>query len=588
MPLRTVIYLRKSTKDKDEKQIHSIERQMRDITEYVEKYNQLFSDEQLSFNPKKDIVTEDASAKVIGGRPKFNEMIEKIKKHQYDVLLCTELSRLSRNVVDSGTLVRLLEEKYLQRIQTKDQRFQSTPTDQFVLQLFLAVAKLENDQRALNTKSGMANQKSRGETTHRAPLGYVNVGEKKGRRWVEKDAESWDSVRRLWELFLTGDYTISDIYREANTMGVTYLNKGKRKIPTETTYRTMFRNRYYCGQVKKTDEEGEVIWVPGKHPAMITEDEFERAQVILQSRGYRHQKITRAPSIEAILNEILLCGKCKTIVNGTEKQSKMIYEGKRRCICSRCKHRFPVGDRTVCPKCNEPITEATKRDEHRYYRCCKKRSSEACAHDFYGTGKSMKNVKADKVEQFLDEHISKLYISDALFEVLRRQLYTLWLQSNEDLARQIKALEDRKSGVIEGRRKMRKKTLESSELTETEQEDTDYLMEDARREEIDIEGQIEELREKEEDQFERAWQALQALREAKSVLGDPAMGIEPKRRLVLSMVSNLTITDDKWIINWKKPFDAVAKATIVKRGRPKSGTTSGGGDSKWLRRLGIF
>lgn len=583
MPLRTVFYLRKSTKDKDEKQIHSIPRQRRDIMEFVEKYNQLFPHEQLSFNSENDIVTEDASAKIVGGRPKFNAMIERIKKHKYDVLFCTELSRLSRNAVDAGTLVQLLEDGYLQKIQTKDQRFTATPTDKFVLSLFLSVAKFENDQRALNTKSGMANQKSRGETTHKAPLGYINVGEKKGRRWVERDRQAWEGVRRLWELFLTGDYTIADIHREALAMGVTYESKRGRKAPTESTYRTMFQNRYYLGQIKTTGEE-EITWIKGKHPAMVTEQEFDQAQLLMQKRYYRHQKITRTPSIEAILNEILLCGKCKTVVNGLEKHTKMVYEGKSRCTCGKCKHRFPKGDRKECPSCHEAITERTKVDFHRYYRCCKKRSSDACQHNFYGTG-ARKNVKAEDVEKFLDEEISKLYISDSLFEVLRRQLYTLWLQSNKDLATQIELLETRKGGVIQDRREMRRKALQGSPQSETEKEDADFLIEDARHQELDLDQQIADLREREEEQFEKAWQTLQALREAKSVLGDPFMGIEPKRRLVLSMVSNLTILDDQWTINWKEPFAVIANAGIVKKGRPKSSIVSGGDEFKWLRTL---
>src|SRR5690606_24518375 len=116
------------------------------------------------------------------------------------------------------------------------------------------------------------------------------------------------------------------------------------------------------------------------------------------------------------------------------------------------------GVRAECPNCRELITEKTKIDSHRYYRCCKKKSSDACMHAFYDN-ELRKNVKAEDVERFLDEKVSKLYISDSLFEVLRRQLYTLWLQSNEDLKKQIDSLEDQKAGVIDGRREMHKKVL---------------------------------------------------------------------------------------------------------------------------------
>lgn len=586
MSLRTVIYLRKSTKDKDEKQIQSIPRQRAEIIDFVERYNHFarLPEDHLSFDPDKDIVMEDASAKVIGGRPKFQEMIERIEKNKYDVLLTFELSRLSRNVIDNATIIHLLERGCLKRIQTKDNTFHATPTSVFMLGNFLLIAKYENDQRAVNTKSGMAHQKSRGETTNRAPLGYINAGKKKGRRWIEEDRD-FGNMRRLWDLLLTGNYSISDIYREGERMGITYQARDHRKQPTESAYRAIFQNRYYLGLIKTTDADGVVTWVKGNHPAMVTEEEFDQVQLILQGRGYRHQQLTREPSIEAILNEILYCGKCTTVVNGIERQSKMTYEGKFRCTCGRCGYRFTKGIRKECPKCKERVTLETKIDSHRYYRCCKKLSSKACSHDFYGEGKVKKNVKAEEIEAFLDKQISKLYISDALFEVLRRQLYTLWLQANDDLAKRIDLLEAQRAGVIEGRRKMRKSALENGASSETEKEDVDFLMDDARKTERDLDRRIEELREREEEAFEKAWQTLQAMREAKSVLGSPSMDIEPKRKLILSMVSNLTITDEKWTIEWKKPFDTAANVGIVKMTKPKAGAISRGSKLKWLSKL---
>jgi len=47
-----------------------------------------------------DIIKEDFPAKK-PGRPKFNEMIARIKKRKYDVLLAHEPSRLSRNAYDT-------------------------------------------------------------------------------------------------------------------------------------------------------------------------------------------------------------------------------------------------------------------------------------------------------------------------------------------------------------------------------------------------------------------------------------------------------------------------------------------------------
>ncbi len=181
--LRTIIYMRKSSEDETEKQAESIPRQRRDLQSYLER-NALGEVEGRLEVRDEDIYWEDISGKMTG-RPEFTKVIEKIKKGRgiYKVLLCTELTRLSRNPIDNGTVISLLDERYekskpeppyLQEIRTLDHIFRPNTTDKFTLSLFLGVAKFENDVRAKNTSSGMQNKKSKGATTNLAPFGYKN------------------------------------------------------------------------------------------------------------------------------------------------------------------------------------------------------------------------------------------------------------------------------------------------------------------------------------------------------------------------------------------------------------------------------
>ncbi len=594
MSLRTVIYLRKSSKDEDEKQIHSIPRQKEDILEFIERYNNAqVPEERLTFDPEKDIIAEDASGKTLG-RVKFAKMVQEIQKKKYDVLLCTELSRLSRNAVDTGTVVQLLEPirpkelPPLKRIQTKDKIFTTTPTDKFTLALFLTVSKFENDQRAMNTQSGMAHQKGKGRTTHRAPLGYINKGEKKGETWVEPDPETFENVRKLWEFFMTGDYSVRDLKREGDARGVTIVNKkGERHLPVESSYRVILRNRYYAGYVKKVDRETKKIeWIPAKHRALVSDAEFEKVQLILQGRGWKHQATSNAPTIDALLNELLVCGKCQTEIGGAMRPTRMVFEDKVRYTCTHCKHRFASADKSPCPKCGTSISHETKVDTYRYYRCARKLSSLSCSHDFYGTGKPAKNVQAEKIEEYFDKQLSRLHISDGLFQVLKRQLYTLWLEGNQHLKKQKEIHRKQLAKLEEERLKIQRKALDKERMSDIEREDHESLLEANRSDQEEKEQEIAQLKETGEEKFEKAWQTLNALREAKTVFGEPSIGFEPKRKLVLSLVSNLKITDNKWEIIWKKPFDTVAKASFAKKAGAKSGTGSDAEKLNWLPELG--
>lgn len=585
MALRTVIYLRRSSNEKDEShQKYSLERQREEIFPFIERYNAVRSpEEQLRFDPEKDVIEEDGSAKE-PGRIKFNLMIGEIHKNKYDVLLCTELSRLSRNAIDTGVIVQLLEKKHLKTIQAMDKVFDTTPTDKFTLGLFLSVAKYENDQRGINTGSGISNKKRKGGTANKAPMGYINKGELKGEKWVDRDPQTWDNVRTIWELFLSGNYSMPNIKKEADVMGITVRDaEGNRNLPVQTTYRWMLRNKYYAGYIQRTDRDTqEIEWIKGQHPAMVTEEEFERVQLILQSRGYKHQKSKDTPKMNSILSEILVCGKCTTEVNGIKNPTRMDYEDKVRYTCSHCKHRFTSASKRPCPECTTPISTDTKIDTNRYYRCGQRSSEGPCSHEFYGDGKLLKNIKAGDIEKYLDQKLSSLYISDKLFIVFKRQLYTLWLEKNDAVKMQKTEHRKQLNKLEDERIKIQRRGLDKEKMSGRDRLDYDHLL-DRNKSDIDaLEESIRGMREDDEERFEKAWQSLQALRDAKSILGNHAIGFEPKRSLLLSLVSNLKITDKKWEVIWKKPFDILAKAGIAKNAFKRSGTMLQAGDFNWL------
>lgn len=98
--LRTVIYMRKSSDEKSDKQVQSIDRQWFDLEKYIEGYNSSVEPSERLIFSHDDIIKEEHSAKK-PGRPKFDEMIARIKKRKYDVLLAHEPSRLSRNAYDT-------------------------------------------------------------------------------------------------------------------------------------------------------------------------------------------------------------------------------------------------------------------------------------------------------------------------------------------------------------------------------------------------------------------------------------------------------------------------------------------------------
>lgn len=575
MALRAVLYLRKSSKDTDEKQVNSIPRQRNDVDSYLEK-NALVEDDpdrKLVYDLDKDLFQEDASAKVVG-RPVFNEMIRAVKKNKYDVLVCTELSRLSRNAVDNGTLVQLLEEGSLKEIRTLDHRFTRTPTDKFTLTLFLSVAKYENDQRALNTASGLRLQRGKGVTTYRAPLGYINCGTKKGEKWVEPDPESFHRCKELWDLFLTDSYSLKELKSHADKIGVTLLAKDDRSRPSLMTIRNMLGSRYYTGMIRDHDAHGLEIWINGNHEAMVSEADFEKAQIILQKRGYRHAKMDKAPSLAEIVKAIMVSGLYTVHRKDLgEVRAPILFSEKVRYTCAHCKHRYYSAEPKNCQRCNTPVNEQTKIEHHARFE------------HLTQTGAKKNSVKYELVEGWLKAELDKLHVSNSLFTVLKKRLFTLWMKREKRMNQERRNIKAKIEKLELEKAKVYRKGFEDGVVAERTESAIQLIESDLASQE----KALKDLREKFEEEFEIAWQKLQVLRDAKEIM-TPNIDFEPKKRLILSLISNLVLFNDHLAVEWKSPFDKAVKLTLKKLSEGGGPTACLGenqnGSPDWIRTNG--
>lgn len=553
---RTVIYIRKSSDENSEKQIQSIERQRNDLFAFIERYNSTVnSEKRFIFDPIKDIIEEEYSAKK-PWRPKFKEMIEMIQKKKYDILLCHELSRLSRNPIDNGILVHLLDIESLSAIQTPTSIFTNIPNDKFTLALFLNVAKFENDQRGKNTSSGMQTSKAKWGTTNRANMGYKNAGTSKWNRWIEEDGENFKILRKCWEMLLTGDYKINELYTFAIKKGFTYIKSIKtgeeeREQPSEWGFRQAFSNPYYKWYIQSAK------WlIEGNHPKMVNDEEFEKAQVILQKHGFKHSKDIEI-KYENLLEELLICGK---------SNASFYVDNKTRYYCpvAKCSGRYySSSGPKECPKCHtcQPI-EKYKKIEYRSYFAIRG----WVKHVIPWKTKPVSSIDIGFMEKLIDKELWKITISEKLFQVLRKRMYTLWIEKESNLRNQ-----------INGKRKdINKKEDEISNLlrngfwwesiTDSMREWLESSIDQLKQKIKVIESEILEIRDELERSFEQVWQSINALLDAKTVFWEWSPKLfEPKRRLLFFVFSNLKFIDGKIIPEWKEPFATIEKSKINKQ-----------------------
>jgi predicted site-specific integrase-resolvase len=111
--IKYVMYVRKSSESED-RQIASMDSQKNDLNKIVERDNleivEIFEEAKSAKNPN---------------RPIFNKMIEKIKSGKANGVICWKMDRLSRNPVDAGTIIWLLQEGVIKHIKAYDRDFRS-------------------------------------------------------------------------------------------------------------------------------------------------------------------------------------------------------------------------------------------------------------------------------------------------------------------------------------------------------------------------------------------------------------------------------------------------------------------------------
>ncbi len=263
---------------------------------------------------------EGKSAKTIMGRPELLKMLDYCRKNKRVIqgVFVYRLDRLSRQTADFLALKKRFFDMDIALISASEPTGNS-PTEKLLETVLASFAQHDNDVRSERTKNGMRARFLSGLVTNHVPLGYLNQ-----HGYAIKDPETFDSIKRAWDLMATGTTSLNEMSKVMKEWGLNYRNQTLQRI---------FRNKFYMGILTSTKYPEEV---KGQHVPMVTEELFYKVQAILDGRSTNKLAEPRKcrDNIEFPLRRIVRCSKCGANFTGAwSKYHKYAYYFcRKRCV----------------------------------------------------------------------------------------------------------------------------------------------------------------------------------------------------------------------------------------------------------------
>ncbi len=408
-PLRYIAYIRKSEERKERQEL-SHQAQSRKIKEQFPELNiikWMEAESHSAFKP---------------GRPIFDEMIQMIREGTADGIVAYHPNRISRNEIDAANVTYMMRIGILKDLKFCAYTFENNPEGIMMLQIIMSQSQYESSKQGRDVKKGMEQKAINGERPGVVAQGYIKVPltDEVGAVIKRKDKvvtktenvpERYNLVARMWRLLLSGTYTPRHIRKLANEEWGYTVRKtagmGGGPLGLSSIYR-IFNNPFYAGWISHNG-----TLYKGNHKAMITLEDFDKAQIILGNRGK-----PRVGIHEHAYSGMIKCGLCG---------------------CS------------VVAKTREKILATGQLKKYVYYYCTRKSESRPCNQSVY--------TPLDKIESDIDKKLAGITIMpefrDLALDILsrnnvlevsdRKQIYKSQQKKRNQIQDQIDSLIDMRS-----------------------------------------------------------------------------------------------------------------------------------------------
>jgi site-specific DNA recombinase len=357
-------YERRSTDD-NEHQKNSLKYQRTEIGAYAHRENLPIApltiegfcregsigERHSAFKDNTELVFTDGTIQYRIERPKFARLVEWLIKGYFKGAIFYCWDRASRNKSDETILRKLMK-------MGVDIRFVTAKYDKSSAgELHMDVDGMfsAHHSRVTSEKVSMTikNSRARGLITNKAPAGYENNGTMDNKSF---DPERAPIVRKLFEMYDSGEWSLADLARWATEQGFTMPPMRRRRTrqeilaeeeddirlhidavcrpPTYNSIHKILTNRTYTGRTRTKDGE----WIPStSHKALVDDDVFERVQARLRkkNKSKHYAKLLGHP-----LRRLVYCGVCGRTYTPYPQKGIMYYGARCDKKCTNSLKNF--------------------------------------------------------------------------------------------------------------------------------------------------------------------------------------------------------------------------------------------------------
>lgn len=264
-------------------------------------------------------VFEIAESSTQDTRKKFDEVLELIKKSREIVALVVEtVDRLQRSFKESVILDDLRKEGRIEIHFVRENLILSKSANSSqLLQWDMAVmfARSYVLQLSDNVKRSSEQKLKNGEWICRAPTGYQNIRDEKGKSEIVVDAEAAPFVIKMFELYATGNHSMITLSREMREAG--FVGRQGGKPITISQVERILKNRFYYGVMELNGKQ-----YPHRYPPLISMNLYLKCRKVMNSW---HKKPFQHAAKPFIFRGLLVCNHCGCTITAEMSKGKYVY-----------------------------------------------------------------------------------------------------------------------------------------------------------------------------------------------------------------------------------------------------------------------